>query len=56
MRNKTSTADRGAGINTAEHRGTARYTKRQPAISVRTIQGKKRCGLALPATGETGTA
>ena len=42
VRNKTSTADRGTGINNAEHRGTARYTKRQPASPVRTIQGIKK--------------
>lgn len=42
VRNQTSTANRGAGINTAENRGTARYTKRQPASPVRTIQGIKK--------------
>ena len=42
VRNQTSTANSGAGINTAEHRRTVRYTKRQLASPVRTIQGIKK--------------
>lgn len=53
MRNKTSAANRGAGINTAEHRSYAgEKTARHPCAD---NQGKSVAEL-LPATGEVGTA
>lgn len=56
MRNKTSTADRGAGINTAEHRRAVRYTNdaRQPCAD--NTGNQKSVAELLPATGEVGTA
>lgn len=56
VRNQTSTADRGAGINAAEHRRTVRYTNdaRQPCAD--NTGNQKSVADLLPATGETGIA
>ena len=56
VRKQTSTADRGAGINTAEHRRTVRYTNdaRQPCVD--NTGNQKSVADLLPATGETGIA
>ena len=56
VRNQTSTANRGAGINTAEHRRTVRYTNdaRQPCAD--NTGNQKNVADLLSATGEVGTA